>query len=141
MVDDSVDNMYFGCSEAMMMTSVKQDKFQEMTKGPLALAWHDSEECARKMENHIEDKALTEEHLQAIRIYTGDNIYNKFDTAAWTNSSFYGSSFQFHSLHFLLTSALKIRSNNYNCHTTKKPCSFLKRPFFPLELHNKKKGF
>ena len=117
MVDDSVDDMYYGCSEAMM-ESVKQDKFKEMTRGKFAEKWRVSKDCVKKMENQIKPKALTQEHLKALCIYTGNEIYGEFNRAVRTSRSSYGSSFKFHTLHFWLTSALQILNDNCSCQIT-----------------------
>ncbi|KAM9363646.1 erythroblast NAD(P)(+)--arginine ADP-ribosyltransferase-like [Symphorus nematophorus] len=118
MSDDAVDDMYFGCHEEMMKT-VKNKYFEEeKCKGPFEEAWNEAEECAERNLKHIGDKPLTKAHLQAICAYTGDKVYNVFNAAVRTERSSYGSSFQYHSLHFLLTSAIQILNSNYHCHTT-----------------------
>uniref|UniRef100_A0A3Q3FM45 NAD(P)(+)--arginine ADP-ribosyltransferase n=1 Tax=Labrus bergylta TaxID=56723 RepID=A0A3Q3FM45_9LABR len=73
--------------------------------------------CAEKKPREA-DKALTKDHMHAICVYTDNNIYDIFNTAVRTEASKYSFSFQFHSLHFLLTSAIQILNSNYKCHTT-----------------------
>uniref|UniRef100_UPI0037E7D591 erythroblast NAD(P)(+)--arginine ADP-ribosyltransferase-like n=1 Tax=Semicossyphus pulcher TaxID=241346 RepID=UPI0037E7D591 len=117
MVEDSVDDMYFGCQDAMMRkvqtnyfkTEIRNEKFFE--------AWEKTTECAQK-EPKREDSALTKYHMHAICVYTDDLIYKEFNDAVRTERGKYGTSFEFHSLHFLLTSAVQILNSNYQCHNT-----------------------
>ncbi|XP_041642122.1 NAD(P)(+)--arginine ADP-ribosyltransferase 2-like [Cheilinus undulatus] len=117
MAEDSVDDMYFGCQMAMMQ-KVKSYYFQnEMRSKMFANAWRNATECAQK-DISPKDTALTKDHVQAICVYTADDIYNTFNTAVREKGSTYGSSFHFHSLHFLLTSAIQILNRDYDCYTT-----------------------
>ena len=119
MAVDSVDDMYFDCNKAMMK-SVKKKYLKKEKKNnePFAKAWAKAKNCAKWKLKHREDKALTIDHLRAICTYTDNNIYEQFNHAVRTERSIYGSSFKFHSLHFLLTSAIQILNSDYNCHTT-----------------------
>ncbi|XP_051801910.1 ecto-ADP-ribosyltransferase 5-like [Acanthochromis polyacanthus] len=119
MVEDSVDDMYFGCSDKMMKT-VTQKYRKELVKGLYADALKnvDVEKCVEKNLKEKEDKALTKNHMEAICAYTSDDVYQEFNPAVRTNRSVYTSSFQFHILHFFLTSAIQILNNKYNCSTT-----------------------
>lgn len=122
MVEDAVDDMYFGCNETM--TEMIKDKYfkSEMKNSQFANVWKKAERCANKKLEPINkgEEALTKEHKQAICVYTSDNqkFYGIFNGAVRTNRKLYGKSFAFHSLHFWLTSAVKILSNNKKCHTT-----------------------
>ncbi|XP_030288590.1 erythroblast NAD(P)(+)--arginine ADP-ribosyltransferase-like [Sparus aurata] len=118
MADDSVDDMYFGCDDAMMERVKKDYLEEEKYEKPFAKAWDEAGECAERKLEHRENKALTIDHLQAICAYTDDNIYTMFNDVVRTGRSIYGSSFKFHSLHFLLTSAIQILKTDYYCHTT-----------------------
>ncbi|XP_076585260.1 erythroblast NAD(P)(+)--arginine ADP-ribosyltransferase-like [Chaetodon auriga] len=118
MAEDSVDDMYFGCDDAMMET-VKYKYFEEeKNMNPFVDAWSEAEKCAKRKLKHRKDMALTKDHLQAICVYTADKMYKMFNDAVRTQRSLYRSSFKFHSLHFLLTSAIQILNNNYYCHNT-----------------------
>ncbi|XP_037619977.1 erythroblast NAD(P)(+)--arginine ADP-ribosyltransferase-like [Sebastes umbrosus] len=118
MVEDSVDDMYRGCDDAMMET-VKNKYFEEeTTKGPFSDAWKEAKVCADKKFEQRENKALTKDHILAICVYTGNDVYKVFNAAVRTSRSKYGSSFQFHSLHYLLTSAIQILNSNNNCYDT-----------------------
>ncbi|XP_060920086.1 ecto-ADP-ribosyltransferase 4-like [Labrus mixtus] len=117
MVEDSVDDMYFGCQEKMM-EKVKTYYFnKEIRNRKFESAWNEAAECAEKKPKEA-DKALTKDHMHAICVYTDNTIYDIFNTAVRTEASDYSSSFQFHSLHFLLTSAIQILNSNSKCHTT-----------------------
>nr|XP_020482106.1 ecto-ADP-ribosyltransferase 4-like [Labrus bergylta] len=117
MVKDSVDDMYFGCQEKMM-EKVKTYYFnKEIRNSKFESAWSETTKCAEKRPREA-DKALTKDHMHAICVYTDNNIYDIFNTAVRTEASKYSFSFQFHSLHFLLTSAIQILNSNYKCHTT-----------------------
>ncbi|XP_051801907.1 ecto-ADP-ribosyltransferase 5-like [Acanthochromis polyacanthus] len=121
MTEDSVDDMYFGCSEEMMKT-VTQKYRKELVEGPYADALKnvEVEKCVEKNQKvkEKEDEALTKNHMQALCAYTSNRVYTEFNTAVRTNRSVYTSSFQFHILHFFLTSAIQILNNKYNCSTT-----------------------
>lgn len=116
MVDDSVDDMYFNCKDSMM--TIIKDKYFENEKKSFANVWNDAiNTCEPKFEQR-EDKVLTREHLQAIFVYTSNRVYEKFNKEVRTGRSIFNSSFQFHSLHYLLTSAIQILNNNNTCHIT-----------------------
>uniref|UniRef100_A0A3B4U9I8 NAD(P)(+)--arginine ADP-ribosyltransferase n=1 Tax=Seriola dumerili TaxID=41447 RepID=A0A3B4U9I8_SERDU len=120
MVDHSVDDMYFGCNKEMM-DRLNNEFSPEKYEGQFADVWNNAKHCAKSKLIHGDDKALSKDHIQAICAYTSDYkmFYQTFNDAVRTEGNFYGnSSFKFHSLHFLLTSAIQILNNNYNCHTT-----------------------
>ncbi|KAM3622621.1 uncharacterized protein V6R79_001177 [Siganus canaliculatus] len=118
MAEDSVDDMYFGCNARMNQT-VKQKYFkEEMTRQPFKDAWKEAENCATRKLNQSEDKDLNKDHFQAICVYTANEIYKRLNDAVRTQGKNYGSTFQFHTLHYLLTSAIQILNNNYHCQTT-----------------------
>ncbi|XP_038839411.1 erythroblast NAD(P)(+)--arginine ADP-ribosyltransferase-like [Salvelinus namaycush] len=130
MVPNSVDDMYNGCTE--QMNNTVQNKFlsiETKTVGIFKRAWKKAEECVKNVkerfkkdnsEVNLKDK-LSGEHIQAICVYTevSNYIYREFNQAVRTNRTDYGSSFQFHSLHFLLIDALRLlKENQHGCHTT-----------------------
>lgn len=114
MQEDSVDDMYFGCNEVMTKIA-KYKYFEEMYK--FADVWNEAKSCAQNKQTHKGDEALTKEHMEAICAYTSNSVYEKFNEVVRTKGSTYGSSFQFSSLHFLLTSAVQILNSNNYCHT------------------------
>ncbi|XP_041789907.1 NAD(P)(+)--arginine ADP-ribosyltransferase 2-like [Chelmon rostratus] len=118
MVEDSVDDMYFGCKDAMMEKVKNKYIKEEKDRIPFAEAWSEAERCAEEKLKHTKHMALTKDHIKAICAYTSDKLYKPFNAAVRTEKSIYGSLFQFHSLHFLLTSAIQILNSKYHCHTT-----------------------
>ncbi|XP_026159743.1 NAD(P)(+)--arginine ADP-ribosyltransferase 2-like [Mastacembelus armatus] len=115
MAEDSVDDMYFGCSK-QMMKKVKQYKIKNMSKDKeFADAWKKAKKCASKKK--IRDKGLTREHLKAICAFTSNDIYQTFNDAVRNDGKNYLSSFNFQALHFLLTSAIQILNDNQPCLT------------------------
>ncbi len=117
MAENSVDDMYFGCEKKMMKKIEK--KYLKEEKKRFKKAWDEAEKCAVEKFKHREDKALTKNHMRAICIYTGDKVYESFNEAVREGRSIYTSNkFQFHSLHFLLTSAVKMLNSNNGCYTT-----------------------
>ncbi|XP_029294727.1 ecto-ADP-ribosyltransferase 4-like [Cottoperca gobio] len=121
MVEDSVDDMYFGCDKTM--TEMMKVYFDKENHEIFKTAWKKAGHCANKKQKGIDkgDEALTKDHLQAICVYTSENIklYEMFNHAVRTNRSGYGTSFPFHFLHFWLTSAVQIlNTDNTKCHNT-----------------------
>uniref|UniRef100_A0A3Q3JAY7 NAD(P)(+)--arginine ADP-ribosyltransferase n=1 Tax=Monopterus albus TaxID=43700 RepID=A0A3Q3JAY7_MONAL len=113
MAEDSVDDMYFGCNKEMMEL-VERKYFKEESKELFANKWEDAKDCVKQKLGQRTDPDLTELHLTAICLYTSNNVYTTFNKAVRTQRNEYTSSFQFHSLHYLLTSAIQILK--------KKPC-------------------
>ncbi|XP_051241585.1 erythroblast NAD(P)(+)--arginine ADP-ribosyltransferase-like [Dicentrarchus labrax] len=120
MVEDAVDDMYFGCDKAMTR-KINDRYFEEENKGAIfASAWKNSEKCSKRNIVHDKNSVLTKNHRQAICVYTSDHekFYEIFNAAVRTNRTIYQTSFPFHSLHFWLTSAVQILNNNMKCHNT-----------------------
>ncbi|XP_044199458.1 ecto-ADP-ribosyltransferase 4-like isoform X2 [Thunnus albacares] len=117
---DAVDDMYDGCTKEME-EKVNSTYFKKEVKNFFFKeAWKNAENCSNKHKDP-EDEALTKNHMKAICAYTSDDIYNEFNQAVRTGSKFYGSSFQFHSLHYWLTTAIQILNRNQkkqDCQTT-----------------------
>ncbi|XP_027138144.1 erythroblast NAD(P)(+)--arginine ADP-ribosyltransferase-like [Larimichthys crocea] len=122
MVEDAVDDMYFGCNEKMAKIVIDNYFEKELTSEIFGKAWKQAKDCTnRSLERkRKEDVALTKDHMQAICLYTSDyeKFYKKFNEAVRTNRTDYGTSFPFQSLHFWLTSAIQILNNNKKCTTT-----------------------
>ncbi|XP_034544565.1 erythroblast NAD(P)(+)--arginine ADP-ribosyltransferase-like [Notolabrus celidotus] len=117
MYEDSIDDMYFGCDNEMMEKVQTYYLKTEMKFKPFAKAWSSADKCAEKKPSE-EDKALTKDHMQAICVYTSNDTYATFNKAVREEKSSYSTKFKFHSLHFLLTSAIQILKSNNHCHTT-----------------------
>lgn len=125
MVEDAVDDIYNGCNETME-EMVKNKYFMEENTGKFADLWNGARKCAVKSLNkkEKEDERLTNDHMQAICLYTsnlefakGKTFYQHFNGEVRTMRTNY-STFKFKSLHFWLTSAIKILSNDKQCLTT-----------------------
>ncbi|XP_074539410.1 ecto-ADP-ribosyltransferase 4-like [Halichoeres trimaculatus] len=116
MAEESVDDMYFGCHREMMILRSKYFQ-KEIKNAVFANAWYNAARCAKK-KPRVEDKALTTAHMHAICVYTSDDIYTTFNNAVRTQGPVYNTRFKFHSLHFLLTSAIQILKSNNHCYIT-----------------------
>ncbi|XP_029604669.1 ecto-ADP-ribosyltransferase 5-like [Salmo trutta] len=123
MVSDSVDDMYEGCNKKMGRKVKEYLRNEINTGGIFEQAWANAQNCASKKyrsDNNKKEK-LSYNHIKAICAYTGGQpkIYPAFNQAVRTNKTEYTTSFQFHSLHFLLTDAIRIlKLKQKNCHTT-----------------------
>uniref|UniRef100_A0A3P9I7X3 NAD(P)(+)--arginine ADP-ribosyltransferase n=1 Tax=Oryzias latipes TaxID=8090 RepID=A0A3P9I7X3_ORYLA len=116
MADDSVDDMYFGCSK-MMETKINNKFFEKELKTNFSDIWRKAQPCADISKNN---KLLTRNHRQAICVYTSnyEKFYQTFNSAVRTQRNAYGTSFPYHSLHFWLTDAVKILNKEKECLTT-----------------------
>ncbi|KAF7645301.1 hypothetical protein LDENG_00206880 [Lucifuga dentata] len=121
MAECSVDDMYNGCRAEM--TQMVETKYKEEIK-QFKDVWNNAEKCAdRNMRNKLPvDQALTKDHMQAICAYTSiyKIFYYTFNEAVQTGREKYGTSFPYHSFHFLLTIAIQIlkKENQECCHTS-----------------------
>ncbi|KAF7641449.1 hypothetical protein LDENG_00280980 [Lucifuga dentata] len=118
MAERSVDDMYNGCRAAMMQ--MVETKYKEEIK-QFEETWNKAEKCAdRNMRDKLPvDQALTKDHMQAICVYThGYKMFHKiFNEAVRTGREQYGTSFPYHSFHFLLTIAVQLLKENQDCST------------------------
>uniref|UniRef100_A0A4W5MV14 NAD(P)(+)--arginine ADP-ribosyltransferase n=1 Tax=Hucho hucho TaxID=62062 RepID=A0A4W5MV14_9TELE len=129
MVPNSVDDMYQSCTERMYKKVQKEYLPNENSNVRIfKQAWMKAEGCANDVEKRFkEDKSkynpeeLTHDHIKAICAYTAElsQIYPVFNQAVRTNRTEYTTSFHFHSLHFLLTDAIRLlKLNQKTCPTT-----------------------
>ncbi|XP_055012366.1 ecto-ADP-ribosyltransferase 4-like [Boleophthalmus pectinirostris] len=115
MMDNSIDDMYNGCSDAMG-EKVKNEYFpREMKKNELfKKAWENKEKTATK-KYEKSDKTLTKEQIQALLVYTGQapKVYEPLNAAVQDSADKYATNeFTYHALHYWLTTALqKLKSN------------------------------
>ncbi|XP_005807944.1 erythroblast NAD(P)(+)--arginine ADP-ribosyltransferase-like [Xiphophorus maculatus] len=105
MAENSVDDMYEGC-ENKMATKVKTEllaREKKMSKN-FRLAWDEAAKAGKK-----KPKVLEKEQNMAVYAYTLDKpeIFTEFNNAVRTQRAQYTSTFQYHSLHFFLTGALR----------------------------------
>ncbi|KAK2899259.1 hypothetical protein Q8A73_012388, partial [Channa argus] len=100
MAEKAVDDMYNGCSKTMT-EKVKKAYFEKENTGIFADVWN----------------RLQFVFIQHLMMFF-KMFYKKFNDHVRNNRSIYDTSFQFHSLHFWLTSAVQILNNNTKCVTT-----------------------
>ncbi|XP_041867231.1 erythroblast NAD(P)(+)--arginine ADP-ribosyltransferase-like isoform X4 [Melanotaenia boesemani] len=120
MADQSFDDMYDGCNDKASMDKIKEQFSKELTSGVYAQAWKKAQTCAVQKFNirSTEDMNLTMDHMQAICVYTAIYAHLQFNTAVREQRKNYIKPFQFHILHFLLTTAIRILNPNHRCHIT-----------------------
>uniref|UniRef100_A0A8C9YUG3 NAD(P)(+)--arginine ADP-ribosyltransferase n=1 Tax=Sander lucioperca TaxID=283035 RepID=A0A8C9YUG3_SANLU len=109
MAQNSVDDMYNGCQQAMK-EKVKKEYLQ-------------NEKEADKAFRDIWDKSVSDVHIPfwrwftevlkkkqivAVRTYTDDSVFRDFNDAVQTQGPQYKTTFRYHALHFLLTTAIQI---------------------------------
>ncbi|KAJ0055709.1 hypothetical protein NL108_009959 [Boleophthalmus pectinirostris] len=113
MMNQSIDDMFTGCSEKMA-TKVREVYFpREIQNSPFQNAWNLAEPCAKTNLDKLpaEHKALTKDNLQAICAYTNAStkLYSQLNNEVRNRATMYNTSgFQYHALYFWLTSALQI---------------------------------
>lgn len=116
MMPDSVDDMLFGCSPATMIEVER--KFSAHESKEFAEAWGRAKECARSRLPNGLKTGLTEKQLEAICLYTGNQVYQDFNTAVRSQRKDYGSKFKFHHLYVFLTSAVQTLKQQQPCLTS-----------------------
>ncbi|KAF7642042.1 hypothetical protein LDENG_00265730 [Lucifuga dentata] len=119
MYEDAVDDMYLGCTAKMkqMVTKKSKEEIKQYQD-----VWNRAGQCAdRNVKRRLPvDQALTKDHMQAICVYTSGygRFYKTLNKEVRVGRKQYGTSFPYHSLHFLLTSAIKLLKENQGCHTS-----------------------
>uniref|UniRef100_A0A4W5NMK0 NAD(P)(+)--arginine ADP-ribosyltransferase n=1 Tax=Hucho hucho TaxID=62062 RepID=A0A4W5NMK0_9TELE len=110
MAPDSVDDSYEGCREDMLCEVTKnflpkEKNIDSKFKG----AWDDAMRLYDNNYNSNIEK-LSNDHLRAIHVYVNPDkmIYMPFNEATRTLGKHYKTDFKYHSLHFLLSDALRI---------------------------------
>ncbi|XP_064782799.1 ecto-ADP-ribosyltransferase 5-like [Oncorhynchus masou masou] len=110
MAPDSVDDSYKGCEEKMLRKVNDYYLPKERRENK------DFNQAWTAAEDHYEEKGkLSKEYSLAIQVYVNAtaNVYKSFNNATRTQKKSYTTTFQYHSLHFLLTNALRILNNNF----------------------------
>lgn len=113
---DSVDDMYYGCSQKMLI-KVKRHYLPQSTREGLHSTY--TKLCAIKaMKNKDIYDPLSWNHFRALCAYTAGS-YDSLNRAVRTGKATYKTSFQFHSLHFFLSDAIRLlKLNQRRCYTT-----------------------
>ncbi|XP_020324395.1 ecto-ADP-ribosyltransferase 5-like [Oncorhynchus kisutch] len=110
MAPDSVDDSYKGCEDKMR--GKVHDYYLPKERGENK----DFNQAWTAAEDHYKEKGkLSKNYSLAIQVYVNatSNVYKSFNTATRTQKESYTTTFQYHSLHFLLTNALRILNNNF----------------------------
>ncbi|XP_036809775.1 erythroblast NAD(P)(+)--arginine ADP-ribosyltransferase-like [Oncorhynchus mykiss] len=109
MAPDSIDDSYEGCRENMLSEVKKtflpnEKNIDSKFKG----AWEDAMKVYDN--NYNSNNELSNDHLRAIHVYvnTGKSIFESFNEATRTLGKRYKTDYKYHSLHFLLSDALRI---------------------------------
>ncbi|XP_015254950.1 PREDICTED: erythroblast NAD(P)(+)--arginine ADP-ribosyltransferase-like, partial [Cyprinodon variegatus] len=105
---NSVDDMYSDCKDEMT------EKIKEFSKELKQKDYDWENEKKQIIKYH---PFLTPDELTALRVYTKNEngVYRKFNIATRTGKSEYGDSFEYHTLHFLLASAIqKLKKDDKN---------------------------
>ncbi|KAF3852014.1 hypothetical protein F7725_005369 [Dissostichus mawsoni] len=112
----SLDDMYYGCSHKMLI-EVKHHYFPRSTGEGLHSMYTNL--CAVKaMRNKDNYDPLSFNHFRALCAYM-DGSYGELNRAVRRGKASYGTLFEFHALHFLLSDAIRLlKLNQRSCFTT-----------------------
>lgn len=113
---DSVDDMYYGCSDRMLI-KVKRYYLPRSTREGLHTTF--TKRCAlRAMHNKDFYDQLSLDHFKALCAYTAGS-YANLNQAVRKGKDSYRTSFEFHALHFLLSDAIRLlKVNQRSCYMT-----------------------
>lgn len=114
MVDDAVDDMYFGCKERMPK-KLKDKYFGKEITGKFGEAW----EADKK--SITQDTVLTDDEKKAVSVYVQgkDQWYSKLNDRVRSGRADYGTdNFTFHYFHFWLTSAIQSLNKDAKCYNS-----------------------
>uniref|UniRef100_UPI0037E759C0 NAD(P)(+)--arginine ADP-ribosyltransferase 2-like n=1 Tax=Semicossyphus pulcher TaxID=241346 RepID=UPI0037E759C0 len=113
---DSVDDMYYGCSQKMLI-KVKRHYLPRSTREGLHSTY--TTLCALKaMKNKDVYDSLSLNHFRALCAYTAGS-YDDLNRALRKGKASYKTSFEFHALHFLLSDAIRLlKLNQRSCYTS-----------------------
>ncbi|XP_041728667.1 erythroblast NAD(P)(+)--arginine ADP-ribosyltransferase [Coregonus clupeaformis] len=110
MAPDSIDDSYDGCRKNMLCEVTKKFLPEEKnTDSKFKVAWDDAmTQYGNNYKSNIQQ--LSNDHLRAIHVYVNPQrmIYAQFNEATRTLGNSYKTDFKYHSLHFLLSDALRI---------------------------------
>ncbi|XP_015227776.1 PREDICTED: GPI-linked NAD(P)(+)--arginine ADP-ribosyltransferase 1-like [Cyprinodon variegatus] len=110
---NSVDDMYSDCKDEMT------EKIKEFSKELKQKDYDWENEKKQIIKYH---PFLTPDELTALRVYTKNEngVYSKFNSATRTGKNVYGTSFKYHTLYFLLASAIqKLKKHDkHDCYDT-----------------------
>lgn len=112
---DSVDDMYYGCSQKMLI-KVQRHYLPRRTREGLHSTY--TKLCAFKaMKTKDIYDPLSWNHFRALCAYTA-GAYDNFNREVRKGKNSYKTSFEFHALHFLLSDAIQLlKLNQRSCYT------------------------
>ncbi|XP_039660139.1 GPI-linked NAD(P)(+)--arginine ADP-ribosyltransferase 1-like [Perca fluviatilis] len=105
MAENSVDDMYDGCEDKMKQRVTEDLKNEKNNNPNFTEVWDRSENEVHWSEELTE--VLTKNQSVAIRTYTDEGVYGDFNAAVRTQGPRYNTTFGYHALHFLLTTAIQ----------------------------------
>ncbi|XP_031414402.1 NAD(P)(+)--arginine ADP-ribosyltransferase 2-like [Clupea harengus] len=106
MAPDSVDDDYKGCSAKM--SKLVDTEYLPLEKcGTFKEAWEKAEKEIQKKKPQLDKLSMN--HAIAILVYSygTPDIYHDLNNAVHTSKKYYTTTFQYHSLHFLLIDAIQ----------------------------------
>nr|XP_055037721.1 ecto-ADP-ribosyltransferase 5-like [Misgurnus anguillicaudatus] len=117
MAEDSVDNLYEGCTEKMEKLVETKYLPEEITANisGFGTVWENSENNIPGPKDN-----LKRNHLIAISVYTGVIVYSKFNQDVRTGKQKYkDKTYKWYSLHFWLTQAIQtLKKTEKGCKST-----------------------
>ncbi|KAK7910192.1 hypothetical protein WMY93_014876 [Mugilogobius chulae] len=126
MMDQSVDDKYDGCREKMTK-KIKLEDFPREMKNNLLFknAWKKTQTLANQKYKLRKIPALTKDQIHALYVYTIETpkVYEPFNEAVRSSAAVYNTNaFNYHALHFWLTTALNTINPKRLCRTTYRRC-------------------
>ncbi|XP_031161793.1 ecto-ADP-ribosyltransferase 4-like isoform X2 [Sander lucioperca] len=111
MAENSVDDMYNGCEKEMMKVEKEYLQNEKNNNPNFTRVWDSQEKEVRiPIKKTLTKEALKKYHIVAIRTYTERGVYLDFNAAVRTQGPQYNTTFRYHALHFLLTTAIQARA-------------------------------
>ncbi|RXN35644.1 NAD(P)(+)--arginine ADP-ribosyltransferase 2-like protein [Labeo rohita] len=114
---NSFDDQYNGCKENMANRVETKYLEKEINNSlDFKIAWKNAKDFVKTPH----DKDLTKNHLIAIYVYSGSNVYQQFNRDTRDGKRLYKQMrYKWYSLHFLLTDAIQIlKKTQKKCYST-----------------------
>ncbi|CAL1590569.1 unnamed protein product [Knipowitschia caucasica] len=121
LMEQSIDDMYRNCESAMEAKVMGVYFPRENKTQPFKDGWKLAKSPAKRKYDQQPTKILTLDQCQAIFTYSQQfpDVYERFNTINRDGAKIYGTiKYDYHSLHFWLTTALQRLNPNKQCHTT-----------------------
>ncbi|XP_031161798.1 GPI-linked NAD(P)(+)--arginine ADP-ribosyltransferase 1-like [Sander lucioperca] len=112
MAENSVDDSYNGCKDKMKKRVTKDLENEKNINPNFKAVWDSSEEIVHTKFKKWSTKVLKKDQIVAIYSYTSDKVYRDFNNAVRTQGPEYETTFGYHALHFLLTTAIQAKRAN-----------------------------